>query len=111
MIELIKCSKCKLLKTVEFFNKYIRKKNGFSSLCKECSRESTYASIKKNPNRHKKSKKKCDDFYKETLADCYVIRSLHLPRSECTKELISIKREQLKIARYLKQLKQEIKNA
>ena len=127
MTEIFKCSQCKSLKEISCYgtNKGKGGRNGISYICKSCTssnnkkyrdnnyekyRDSVAKSIEKNKDRHKKTKKRINDLYKENLADCYVIRSLHIKRSECTPELISIKREQMKIARYLKQLKQEIHN-
>ena len=90
------CSKCNINKTVDFFNKRIRNKDGYNSICKECDKINRKSLSKKTPiteinnlnkscnscsyigNNFKKNNKSSDGYY-------YICNNCWKPK-EWTKE-------------------------
>ena len=134
-METKKCTKCGEEKSLTEFRKYVKGRS-YNNFCKAClaSRAKTWrennkekVSALRKVSRAKNREKNCAvsmAWYKDNsereiakkkektsgLHGGYVAQRLGLPLAECTPELIELKREQLRIYRLTKQLKQEIKN-
>jgi hypothetical protein len=112
------CSKCGEPKPLSQFSKDKAQKDGFYGTCKNCvgiKRKEYYQKnrafeISKNSNWQKQNRKRVNATKKNNVAkltDCYVREVLtkrtNLKGSDIPQELIDLKKEQLKIHRYLKE--------
>lgn len=136
MSETKKCTKCGEVKELAEFSPAKDRKPSVSSWCKKClsnygkdrrladidkaraidrkcriknaEARRDYARAIKEKNREKYLDNR--KWERDKLSDVYVLSKLAIPVAECPPELIELKREQLRIHRIIKQLKQEIQN-
>jgi len=139
-METKKCTKCGEEKELNEFPNCKTGKNGKHSACKKCHRQYQRDRYASSPEKVKASVKSWDAANKErrnskrsalreanpekvkaarsaqksrdviNLSSYYVAGLMGLATGDCTPELIELKREQLRIHRLTKQLKQEIQN-
>lgn len=114
------CSKCGFEKPLSEFHKDKTQSTGFCPSCKDCVskkrkkhyRKNRTLEIKYNSSWSRKNRKRINSVkkgYAFTLTDSYIrtvlIKRTLLKASDIPKELVDLKREQLKIHRFLKGLK------
>lgn len=128
------CTKCEVEKMLAEFSKHKLGKYGVSSICKVCNRiSSRSAYVMKNPNakkykvegnaktkaqrqkeyinRHPLSHENLREKWRRSRKNlsAHYVKSL-IGIADCPPELVELKREQIRIRRLAKQLKEEIKN-
>lgn len=116
-----RCTKCGEVKELDCFYKNKNNKDGMDYLCKNCNNEYQKKWKEKNPEKYKESTKQTRIKRKEkikkykrkiidVISKTYVATKLKIKTSELTDDLYQLKKQQIEVHRFIKQLNKEIKN-